>query len=190
MGLTRQDLLASAIEQVRAERITTPHGITAVAQGINLRSMAPADVQITAAMIRERLLTPTNLAEAVAIATENLKKRSSGSATVWCEMWDSETKRWYSGSSGKPNRQGLVPAEIWDRIPKDLTNADRAEWCFGINCAEVHTLVNAYAAGKRATNLQGCYFVAFRASDKSRLGACRTCRRWIIDSGGQAYGAA
>ncbi|MDI1448042.1 hypothetical protein [Polyangium sp. 6x1] len=183
---TRQELLANAVDLARSENVTTPFKLKEIVEWTNRAYLAPQKVTINVEMLRDRLNTPTSLEEAAALARPRLLKRlNTKETTVICEMWDTETKRWYAGRSGHGRAQGKVPISIWKRIP-DVNQADRSDWAFGKNCAEVECIIEAYKEGKTAPDLRGCYFIAFHIPDNRVVGPCRTCKKWVPSSGGQA----
>lgn len=107
-------------------------------------------------------------------------------ATVTCQMWDAETKAWYTGHSGHGKGQGEVPDSIWSKIP-DATPEDFKDWAFGKNCAEVDCVIRAFHAGKAANNLESCYFVAYHIPSRRFIGPCKTCKTWVPLSRGRSY---
>ena len=96
---------------------------------------------------------------AKSLASPHIHMRRYSQATVICEMWDTETQRWYAGKSGHGQGQGQVPSHIWQDIPSIM---DIPEWAFGRRCAEVECIIKAAKNGKNfKSDLKGCYFIAY-----------------------------
>lgn len=127
------------------------------------------------------------------IQTLNIYKTSGVNAATVAVMWDPYTEQWYNGHSNHDIKAAKteVPSDISTLIAKQTI--DQKDWAFGWNCAEVGCLIKAFQNGKiihvkeKHRWLEGCYFIAWNIPNQQYYGACKTCKNWIKEFGGEYY---
>lgn len=153
--------------------------------GVYLHYYKTLDNSLPGGAINAASSVPNTIRSSSKVFAQALK--SVGSKATMCSvMYDAANGRYYRGVSGKNNQQGNVLAAIWNSI----TPGDSERYEFGHSCAEVHCLVQAYAARtapQQLQNLDGCYFIARRIQPMKHdlQAACRSCSAWIRKAGGQ-----
>lgn len=117
--------------------------------------------------------------------------RVGSDVNMVCAMYDIVIDEWSIGYNRQGQRykndDGLIPAEIWNRIPEEI-NPDAYQ--FGRGCAEVHCLrqtykkradfeTNKHIGGVVDAGLTNCVFMAYSPKERRGRPPCTGCKRWL-----------